>query len=116
MPSFNFKKEFADSVRTGRKHQTIRAKRKNRPRPGQTAFLFTGLRTVSCKRLGEHPIENVHDITITKKSVAIDGEYLQKHKDLTRFAKDDGFTCFRALTMFFEKEHGLPFNGDLIIW
>lgn len=116
MPSFNFKKEFAEAVRSGRKHQTIRPKRKNRPRPGQTAFLFTGLRTVSCVRLGEYPIAWVHDITITKKSVTIDGDLLQTHKERSEFAKADGFTCFRSLTLFFEKEYGLPFNGDLIIW
>lgn len=116
MPLFNFKKCFSEDVRAGRKHQTIRQKRQNRPRPGQTAFLFTGLRTASCVRLGEYPIVAVSDIVITKKSVTIEGEVLQTHKEKSEFAKADGFTCFRALTLFFEKEHGLPFNGDLIIW
>lgn len=53
MPMFNFKKQFADSVESGEKRQTIRARRKNRPQVGQTAYLYTGARTKACRKLGE---------------------------------------------------------------
>lgn len=117
MPSFNFKKQFAADVLSGKKHQTIRARRKHRPRPGQTAHLFTGLRTKSCRKLGQHTILWVEDITITETDVVINGDTLQSQQERDDFARADGFTNFLAMVAFFRENHGLPFTeGDLITW
>jgi hypothetical protein len=49
MPALNFKSQFAQLVADGRKQCTIRRS----PAPiGATVYLFTGMRTNACKRLG----------------------------------------------------------------
>ena len=54
MPLLGFKKQFAPLVEEGQKRQTIRAKRRDgrNPHAGETLFLYTGLRTKSCRKLG----------------------------------------------------------------
>ena len=37
-------------------------------------------------------------------------------KDLDRLAVKDGFSNWRDLVKWFEREHGLPFTGILIEW
>ena len=66
MPALNFKKQFADKVERGEKRQTIRALRADgrNPQPGQTLFLYTGMRTKSCRKLGEAVCSSVEQIDI----------------------------------------------------
>lgn len=115
MPAFNFQKQFADDVRTEIKRQTIRAKRKNRPCPGQMAHCFTGMRTKQCEKLGSWPIYAVIDIKIMEEGVLLNGCALWAQQ-LDRFAEDDGFRNWPFMKTWFEKQHGLPFSGDLIKW
>jgi phosphoribosyl-ATP pyrophosphohydrolase len=123
MPAFNFQKQFAPDVESGQKNQTIRAKRKDgrRPEPGQTAYLYTGMRTNACRKLGEKTIEMVQMIMIGNKGCLInyneDGEYpITELMELKFFAIDDGFESWEAMRDWFDKTHGLPFEGDLIKW
>jgi hypothetical protein len=74
MPSLNFKAQFAESVESGSKKQTIRANRKHPIRIGDTLYLFTGMRTRNCRRLGEATAKMVRDITISESGVKIDGQ------------------------------------------
>jgi hypothetical protein len=115
MPAFNFQKQFADDVLSGVKRQTIRTKRKNRPRPGQMAHCFTEMRTKGCKNLGSWLIYAVIDIKILDEGVLLNGCALWA-KQLDRFAQDDGFKNWIHMTNWFDKQHGLPFSGDLIKW
>lgn len=55
----------------GSKRQTIRARRKHPPRQGQTAYLYTGMRTKNCKKLGEFPINLARSVVITKQEIVI---------------------------------------------
>lgn len=119
MPAYNFKERFAKDVKNLVKRQTIRAKRKYLPRVGQTAYLFTGMRTRNCKRLGEYPVRSVDDIIILEYSfehgVKINDKFI-KGGNLTRLARADGFKNFGEMYDFFLKVHGIPFKGDLIKW
>ena len=127
MPSLNFKKRFAGMVeeglkpekeRTGRiKGQTIRAFRKDcrNPRIGDTLYLFTGMRTKSCRRLGQTVCKSVKQITVDQYGINVAGRWLGPiARD--NLAVADGFSCFTEMREFFEKEHGLPFDGLLYKW
>ena len=67
MPLLGFKKRFAPLVEAGTKRTTIRKKRKDgrNPHPGETLFLYTGLRTKHCRKLRPDEIcKSVEEITI----------------------------------------------------
>jgi hypothetical protein len=55
MPAFNYKKQFAELVATGRKRQTIRAMRKRPIKVGDKLYHFTGMRTKQCSQLLPEP-------------------------------------------------------------
>lgn len=128
MALLGFKKRFAPMVENGlREHpdptirikrQSIRAKRRDgrNPHAGETLFLFTGLRTKSCRRLGITPCKSVEEITIESHGINVAGEWL-RHADVEEVARQDGFDSFEQMLAFFEKEHhGLPVWGLLIKW
>ena len=65
MPAYNFQPNFAEDIRSGKKKQTIRKRRKRgNPKPGGRLFLFTGQRTKKCKRLGIYVCSDVLPIEI----------------------------------------------------
>lgn len=117
MPVFNFKKRFAPDIESGKKRQTIRAKRKDgrNPHVGDKLYLFVGMRTKGCRRLGEAICLNVRQITIDQEGINIEGRWLNPWEKL-QIANADGFNCFTEMRIFFEKEHGLPFEGLLYNW
>lgn len=115
MPAYNFQRQWASAVRRKVKHQTIRAKRKNRPKPGQTAYCFTGMRTKKCQRLGAWKIKQVCDVRILDEGVLLDGGALIR-SELDEFARLDGFSHWPGMLVWFAKTHGLPFHGDLVMW
>ena len=50
--AINFKREFAEAVRSGKKRQTIRAPRKRNPSTeGCRLCLYTGMSTPKCEKL-----------------------------------------------------------------
>jgi hypothetical protein len=119
MPLFNFQKQFAPDVESGEKRQTIRARRKNRPQVGQTAYLYTGARTKACRKLGEEKIVRVVPVLISNDGLAIGASALGvkfEKQELDTFAKNDGFQSWESMRDWFKNTHGLPFPGDLIQW
>jgi len=122
MPAFNFQKRFAEKVESGEKKQTIRARRKDgrNPRVGQTAYLYFGMRTKSCRKLGEDIITSVEPITIERNGPAFVNVttyrgylgYFEKEV----LANEDGFSTFTEMLEWFETTHSLPFYGFLIKW
>jgi len=116
MPAFNFKKRFAPLVEQKIKRQTVRAKRKDgrNAHVGDTLYLFTGMRTKSCRRLGEEICKEVHEIHIDSFGIYI-GEWLTD-RERANFAVADGFKDFGDMKEFFNKERGLPFEGLLYKW
>lgn len=73
MPAINFKKQFAPAVESGEKRQTIRARRQDGRDPvaGQTLYLYTGIRTKGCRKLGEVTCKETQQITIEENGAIL---------------------------------------------
>lgn len=127
MPVLNFQARFAEIVRTGSKRQTIRARRKDfrNPKRGDRLYLYTGMRTKQCRKLGEARCLSVEGIQVLGDKPS--GEYgvftydrnwpgrtTEKRHEL--LARNDGFESFDEMLDWFRKTHGLPFDGLLIRW
>jgi len=120
MPLLGFKKQFAPLVESRKKRQTIRAKRRDgkNPRVDDRLYLYTGLRTKSCRKLGEETCVSVQEITIDYLGINVSGLWLTA-SERDALAQADGFTSFQDMKKFFEKEHGglkEGFSGLLIKW
>lgn len=117
MPLLNFKPSFALDVESGRKRGTIRAPRRDgRPHavPGDRLYLYTGLRTRGCRKLGESICTSTHHAFITEeRAIMIDGSRVT---DTLIFARADGFIDSREMFDWFAETHGLPFEGAWIRW
>lgn len=117
MPLIGFKKRFAPLVESGKKRQTIRAKRRDgrNPHPGETLYLYTGLRTKGCRKIGEVTCLGVQEITIDPTDINLSGTWLNI-AGREAMARADGFKDFAEMRDFFDREHGIPFSGLLIQW
>lgn len=118
MPLLGFKKQFAPLVESGAKRQTIRAKRRDgrNPHPGDTLYLYTGLRTKQCRKLGAAKCTSVQEVVITRHGPILAGRHLGCD-EASELAAKDGFSCYGDMAdFFFDKEHDLPFWGLLIEW
>lgn len=111
MPALSFKKEFADAVRKQQKCQTIRATRKNPIKVGDTLYLYTGMRTKECEKIGEVVCKSVDEIEMTVIGVRISGQYLTS-SEVYRLAIADGFRSPLDFLNFFKSS----FKGQLIKW
>lgn len=117
MPLLGFKKQFAGAVESGAKRQTIRLKRRDgrNPHPGDTLYLYTGLRTKGCRKLGTAICTDVQEIAITGVCPILAGRHLGTG-EANDLAIKDGFSGYKEMELFFDKEHCLPFWGLLIEW
>jgi hypothetical protein len=118
MPAINFKKQFADKVRMGIKTQTIRAKRKDGkdPKVGDKLYLYTGMRTSSCEKLGEAVVKSVFDIVISPDGDVTLNKYRLSLSELSELARLDGFESLVDFADFFDHGNGKAFKGLLIEW
>ena len=117
MPAYNFKKQFANDVESGKKCQTVRPKRKRPTVAGDTLYLYTGMRTKNCRKLKEAECEVVVPIDIGLFFVRVDNEDLSL-EEIEEFAKDDGFENMGEMFSFFNKHYELPLYDtmELIEW
>lgn len=130
MVALNFQAAFADDVEAERKRRSIRARRKDGrdPKPGDKLQLYTGMRHKTCRKLRDAVCTRVRTVAIDHTGIKLDGRTLwtgdtpayHGAPDAERYEGDfcraDGFDSFTDLSAFFEKHHGLPFNGLLIEW
>jgi hypothetical protein len=127
MPALNFKKCFAPRIKSGMKRQTIRAHRKNPIERGDMLYLYTGLRTKNCEKLGTAVCRDVFRIVLCPddRQVFLSCDGAMKaltEEEIEVLAVDDGFTCPIMFFNFFQiqlVESGKPgnfFDGDLIKW
>jgi hypothetical protein len=125
VPALSFNARFADLVESGQKTQTIRAPRKRPIICSDRLYLYTGMRTKGCRKLGEGLVERVELIRLDRRGCSAGEEHphpmrgagihLSWHA-VDRLALADGFTGSRDMLDWFEKTHGLPFTGSLIRW
>jgi len=115
MPALNFMACFADRIQSFKKRQTIRAYRKRPFRVGDTLYLYTGMRSPSCLKLGQAVAKSVDQIFIDDDVVNVNCETLNGHQ-VHALAVSDGFDGVCEFKAFFKKTHGLPFIGQLIKW
>lgn len=116
MPAYSFKERFVQPIFNRTKRQTIRGKRKHRAKPGDTLYLYFGMRTKYCKKLGEEICTDVKDIIILVTGVFIDGELLESDHEYEDLAKADGFDDWNDMWNFWKQNNSIPFNGDIIYW
>lgn len=93
MPAYSFKEQFCESVQTGSKTHTVRALRTGKSRhamPGDTVYLYYGMRTKFCRKLGEGICTKVDKITISHNGIFLSGRALSQH-EMNVFAWKDGF-------------------------
>lgn len=115
MPALNFKKQFAPMVEAKVKRQTIRPSRKNPFRQGDSLYLYTGMRTKQCRKLGEATCTEVREVRMTESGMKLDGVAMSA-RHIDEFARDDGFHGVEDFREFFRSQYGFPFHGQLIKW
>ena len=118
MPAYNFQKQFVAAVGSGEKRQTIRKVRKGK---GQNAykgcklFLYAGQRTKKARLMRLAECQETQAVIIDYDCVVVNGKLLTDHEE-TILAISDGFMDMNEMTEWFQKHHGLPFEGLLIKW
>jgi hypothetical protein len=120
MGLYNFQRRFIPFILSGEKTHTIRARRANPDKPGNTLHLYTGLRQKGAKPLLRVPCVKVEEISINSRSgdpahcrVEIDGQFLDR-SEKEALARRDGFKDFAEMLDFWEGR--LPFKGHIIHW
>lgn len=123
MPALNFKAQFAPLVESGAKRRTIRAFRKDGrdPKQGDPLYLYTGLRTKAARLLLKTQCARARHVNIFGNNVRFvlhqGGRNLfDDVLNLDEFAQLDGFANWGEMRDWFDRTHGLPFNGLLIEW
>ena len=129
MPAYSFKERFCPMILDGSKSQTIRANRKGRQghaKPGDRVYLYFGMRTKWCKKLGEAICKETSDIRITEEGEIFVNNFLVPDGEKEAFAWKDGFrpdeptsnsfASFGLMMRFWSATHSLPFEGKIIYW
>jgi uncharacterized protein YqfB (UPF0267 family) len=122
MAALSFKGRFVDLILADRKKQTIRNFRKYPVKPGETLYLYTGMRTKHCMKLKDVVCDHVSRIKIFEDRISL--QNLQNGKRWTirgkayldLFAQDDGFKDWAEMKRWWTMTHELPFVGQLITW
>ena len=125
MGLYNFKKQFVPFILSGEKRHTIRATRTNPDKPGNTLYLYTGLRTKNTKLIKVAECVKIENIDIFKTrdkagdtiyKVWIDENELSP-SECEQLARRDGFSCFHEMMKFWtEPKNRLPFAGQVVHW
>lgn len=113
------------------KGNTVRADRKGRQghaKPGDTVFLYFGMRTKWCRKLGEAKCSRTEPITIfADRRILLAGKWLSEAA-CNAFAWADGFrpdnstmeepgAAFDLMMRFWLQTHdSFPFKGVVIYW
>jgi hypothetical protein len=128
MPAYNFKAQFAPAVEAGQKLCTIRGKA---AKLGTTAYLYTGMRTKACRKLGQGKIINNTAIRIGYEEDRCTPRFFYgaikiAKKDFLILAKSDGFdSCLEMVNFFSDTYKTITltpgggadvFSGFMITW
>ena len=127
MPAYNFKAQFAPAVEAGQKLCTIRGRT---AKVDSIAYLYTGMRTKACRKLGQGTIAHCAPIAIGYAQDGCPRVTFGKHKmnatELAALATADGFESPRAFVDFFRDQYKFEshtedggknvFSGFMITW
>jgi hypothetical protein len=127
MPAYNFKAQFAPAVETGQKLCTIRGRA---AKVGTIAYLYTGMRTKACRKLGQGTIVHCSNITLGYSESgaprAIFGEHHIGYTEFGALAEADWFVTPRDMVDFFRDQYKTVtpvdgggtnvFSGFMITW
>lgn len=121
MPSLNYKTRFAPLIESGIKRTTIRLRRKDGrdPKPGQTLYHYTGMRTKKCRRLRVAQCKTVSAIRITQYSCSSSISINRRRvicQALLDLVIGEGFESLSDMLNWFRQTHGPKFSGLLIEW
>lgn len=136
MPAYSFQEQFVPFLLDESKDHTVRNERAGRSRharPGETVYLYYGMRTKWCRKIGEATCSDVQRIRITENRICFliakeTGDDLEVVlNDPNEFAWKDGFRpegstrenpdgAFEIMLRFWRQTHELPFNGVVIYW
>lgn len=135
MPAYSFQERFIPSIKDESKTHTIRALRKGRSRhalPGNRLYLYYGMRTKHCRKIGEAICDAIRPITIDEDGIRLAGLSGTLFKRMSagarnKFAWSDGFRpdgstkadpagAWELMLRFWKAIHELPFNGVVIYW
>lgn len=120
MPAYNFQGRFAQLVADGAKSQTIRPRRARPTMVEDPLYLYTGMRTRSCRLLRTTICIACTPIQIGKNvmgedHVLHDGRFLGR-AEIAALAQADGFASTEDFFVFFRDTYGPTFSGELIAW
>lgn len=105
--SLNFKKQFVPMVESGRKNCTIRMRGKRQARPGDTLYLFTGMRTQQCERIKNVTCKLAVPMDIDTKTggiTQVGPDYVMW--SIKELAIADGFATVDEFFAFFRETYG----------
>lgn len=125
MPLLGFQSQFAAPILAGSKTQTLRQPRKDGrdPKAGDTLYLYTGLRTKTCRKLGEARCTQAFYVFLSLASFRVvrgprgalsagpDALRITRcgvglnRRQLLEFARRDGFNDPRGLANWFLRNH-----------
>ena len=111
-----FEPRFAELVKSGKKHQTIR--KSARCRAGDVLSLrrWSGLPYRSKQViLKQVTCSKVVGVTVDWRGVTFEGSNI-RIADEEVLAHADGFQSFIEMADWFAKTHSLPFSGEIIYW
>lgn len=133
MPAYSYQERFIPFILDGSKDHTVRAERAGRSRharPGDTLYLYFGMRTKWCRKIGEAICSKVESIIISVDSIKLNGQNLS-WEELHRFAWKDGFRpegstleqpwgAWTLMVRWWKETNGLdgehPWTGVVIYW
>lgn len=137
MPAYSFQERFVSFILDGSKFHTVRKGRDPTGRgrhaaPGDKLYLYTGMRTKGCRKVGEAVCEAVMQIYITEEGILPQETYSGDIIPLSAeqrevFAWSDGFRplgttidrpagAWEMMKRWFRQTNGLPFKGVVIYW
>lgn len=118
MGLYNFQKQFVPFIKARTKKHTIRSRRAHPDKPGNTLYLYSGLRTKKARRIIA-PVKcvKVEEINIEwSGGVLVEGIRLSDD-EREALAKRDGFAGWAEMFEFWRSPvTRLPFEGHIIHW
>ena len=111
MPAYNFQPRFAPPILSGAKRTTIRGKP---AKVGGPAYLFTGMRTKACQRLGTSHVTDCLPVTLGwlgngSPHITLGGRRLNFEQQVS-MAAADGFETPREMLQWFQTTYKVPVN------